>query len=159
MEKGECNNKVGEGMEMCSKRHDDALGRRQEGKRLVLHLHAHLQQRLFSPAEIPQLPSGLSLSCWVEEKQCWILPQTQRTKRNTAKWPDRGMKAASPKPLAWTFLKGAAGVICPRGGPSKQHPPALHLKVWLSEPCLWLRLCQLFCFCWIAQPPWKSGSC
>lgn len=47
VENGDYNHKVGEGMEMCSKRHDDASGRRQEGKRLVLHLHAHLQQRLF----------------------------------------------------------------------------------------------------------------
>lgn len=40
-------------MEICSKGHNDAWGRRQEGKRLILHLHAHLQQRLFKSCRDP----------------------------------------------------------------------------------------------------------
>lgn len=46
-----------------------------------------LQRRLFEPCWDPQLPSGLSFSCRVEEKTL-NLPQTERIKRNTTKWPD-----------------------------------------------------------------------
>ena len=108
------------------------------------------------PLRSHSLPLASFLSGWVEEKQCWNEPQTERMTRNTAKWPAWRMKAASPKPATPPFLKGTAGVTCPQDGPSKQHPTNTASGVWLAESFLWIRalpFCKLSCFRWNTQAP------